>query len=38
MMCGGFGENKQPDEETTALFNSLRPTIEQQAGNAFGDW
>ena len=37
-MPGGFGANKQPDEETMALFNSLRPAVEQQAGQSFSEW
>ena len=38
MMPGGFGANKQPDEETTAFFNSVRPAVEQQTGQSFSDW
>jgi len=37
-MCGGFGDSKEIDEDTTTLCNGLRDAIQTKLSTTFTVW
>ncbi len=38
MMCGGFGNDRQPDDEVRAILNEIKPHVESKLNATYTDF